>query len=105
MLNPQEIFKTVTQIHKDVEESTLSPDETKRTVQEKYRDFSLDYPAIFIMAADGNLDIDRFGKMVNMAQQVKDDKISQHDASVLLGEQLVNDYVKPKLKNLNKRKQ
>ena len=104
MLTPQKIFDTVKEIDQDVRTSTDSPDETKRKVQEKYREFSLNYPAIFIMAADGNLDMKRFQSMVNMAQQVKDDKISQHDASVKVGEQLVNDYVKPKLKDLGPRK-
>ena len=104
MPSPQEIFETVKKISHDVEISTDTPDETKRKVQEKYRDFSLNYPAIFIMAADGNLDMKRFESMVNMAQRVKDDKISQHDASVKVGESLVNDYVKPKIKDLPKTK-
>ena len=104
MLSPQEIFSTVQKIHQEVKESKVSPDETKKVVQEKYREFSLNYPAIFIMAADGNLDIDRFKSMVNMADRVKNNEISQHDASVKVGEQLVDDYVKPKIKNLKKKR-
>jgi hypothetical protein len=104
MLSPQEIFDTVKKIHQEVKESKVSPDETKKNVQDKYREFSLNYPAIFIMAADGNLDLDRFKSMVDMAQKVKNDEITQHDASVKVGEQLVDHYVKPKIKNLKKKR-
>ena len=45
-----------------------------------------------------DIDIDRLEFMFNMSQKVKDNKVSEHNASVEVGQRLVDDIVKPQLK-------
>ena len=99
-MNPSEILKTVTDIQLEVKndkEMGLDENETKYRLTDKYSDFSLKYPVIFIKTLDGGLEMDQFRYMIGMASKVNDEKISQHDASVEIGEKLVNQFVKPVL--------
>ena len=55
-------------------------------------------PAIFQKTMNEELDMQQFEYMINMARQVHTSEKTQHDASVEVGENLVNTYVKPQLK-------
>ena len=48
------------------------------------------------------LDMTQFTRMIEMAHKVHGNEMTQHDASVKVGEDLVNTYVKPQLKNIKK---
>ncbi len=101
---PTEILDTVKEIQEKVKidkEQGLDENETKYRLTEEYSDFSMKYPVIFLKSLDGGLDMDQFQFMINMATKVNNKKLSQHDASVQIGEKLVNQYVKPNL-DLNK---
>ena len=49
------------------------------------------------MNMNKNYDYNRLSIMVNMAEQVKDNKISEHEASKHVGQILVDEIVKPQL--------
>ena len=49
------------------------------------------------MCIDGSMDIERLTYMINMIKQAKSNSISEHDASVEVGQRLVDDFVKPSL--------
>ena len=104
-MTPKEILNTVKNIQNEVKEDKENgkdTDETKYILTEKYSDFSMNYPVIFLKTLDGGLDMEQFTYMVNMASSVEEDKITQHDASVKVGEKLVDQYVKPSLQKLKK---
>lgn len=103
-MKPTDILSTVTNIKKDLDDyldSGIKLQDAKIKLTEKYSEFSMSYPVIFIKTLDNQLDIDQFREMVHLADQVNNKKISQHGASVQVGASLVNKYVKP---ILNKKK-
>ena len=102
---PKEILETVIAINLEVDDdakNNLDTNETKYRLTEKYSDFSMKYPVIFLKTLEGGLDMNQFSYMIEMASNVNDEKVSKHDASVKIGEKLVNEYVKPILGNNKK---
>jgi hypothetical protein len=63
----------------------------------KYPLLANTYPTIFSKACEPHFDLAKFSWMLNMANNVRDNQISQHDASVQVGEKLVDEHVKPLL--------
>tara|TARA_B110000211_G_scaffold234928_1_gene307484 strand:- start:6824 stop:7129 length:306 start_codon:yes stop_codon:yes gene_type:complete len=55
------------------------------------------HPTIFKIAISTSYDYDRLKYMLEMADKIKKKTITEHDASVKVGEVLVNDLVKPQL--------
>ena len=102
MFSPENILTTVKQIKQDYD-SLPSSDDTKQTLMEKYPEFSAQYPALFQLVFNPvdnwEKDVERLTQMVALASKVKSNKITQHDASVQIGTELVDKYVKPKLKS------
>jgi enolase len=62
---------------------------------EKYPKLSNEYPMIFKKACEPNFDFSKFVWMTNMVHDINKNEITQHDASVKVGERLVDEYVKP----------
>jgi hypothetical protein len=54
-------------------------------------------PILIKKACGENFDMDRFLWMLKMSESVGEKKISQHDASVKVGEMLVDQHIKPLL--------
>ena len=99
-MTPEEIQTIVKEVHDKVKQDKiqgLDENETKYRLTDEYSDFSMKYPVIFLKSLDGGLDMEQFNFMINMATKVNNKKITQHDASVQIGEKLVNQYVKPTL--------
>ena len=96
MENPEIILNKVETIQKKLSE--CKTDEDRKTVREEFRDFGMSYPAIFENIMQGTLDMKQFNYMINMAKKVKSNEKSQHDASVEVGQKLVDKYVKPVVK-------
>tara|TARA_X000000368_G_C22867122_1_gene639202 strand:+ start:121 stop:474 length:354 start_codon:yes stop_codon:yes gene_type:complete len=63
----------------------------------KYPQLSNTFPIIIKKACETNFDYEKFKWMMEIQKRVKENKISQHNASVEVGERLVDDHVKPKL--------
>ena len=73
-------------------------------VQSKIDYYSLMYPNLFAAyptalkkACEPNFDLEKFKWMMNMQKSVQNNQISQHNASIEVGERLVDEHVKPKL--------
>ena len=72
-------------------------EEFDKEIKIVYEDFYLKYPALFSKIIDGSLEKNQFNFMLNMMCKVKNDELSDHDASVQVGQVLVDKYVKPVL--------
>ena len=55
------------------------------------------FPSIFTKVCEGTLEKERLAFMLKMIGEVKGSKISKHEASVVVGQELVNNIVKPNL--------
>lgn len=57
------------------------------------------FPSIFDKVMMGTLEISRLEFMLKMIGEIKKKKVSKHEASVVVGQELVDNIVKPDLKN------
>lgn len=72
--------------------------EKQRYFRKTMPEFAERYPALFNMACDPEFDssrMERLEYMLRMRDNVSSNKISQHNASVKVGENLYTEYVKP----------
>jgi hypothetical protein len=69
-----------------------------KEMQTKYKNLHTTYPSIYKVAMTPKYDYDRLKFMLEMSEKIKSKEITEHDASVKVGEVLVNDIVKPQLK-------
>ena len=105
MINKMEnLLKVVKEISADMEKE----DSLWKTNKEKFitdtkvehKDILDRYPAIFDVLFSGKFDdteMKRLEYMINMAARVEKKDIGEHDASVAVGQRLVDDIVKPQL--------
>jgi len=78
----------------------MTPKQFENTMKAKFNNLSEHFPTIFEKTFDGTMDMDRLKYMLDMLNQVKSNQMSQHDASVKVGETLADVYVKPVVENL-----
>jgi len=71
------------------------------SLKEKYSDFSEKYPKLFGMICSTECDDNMLNKMLSAKRLVNSGSMSQHDASVQVGKDLVDKYVIPKLDGTN----
>jgi hypothetical protein len=95
--NPSErsafIRKNVQQVR---EMSRLGHD--KETIKTVFPDFSEQYPQLFDMVLrPGGFDEKSLGLMINMLDKMGAGKTTQHQASIKVGQHLMNEYIKPVL--------
>ena len=67
-------------------------------IDAKYTKLKKEKEKIFELCKSGIMDLERLTYMINMAKQVQNNSISEHDASVKVGTRLVDEFVKPQLK-------
>jgi hypothetical protein len=72
-----------------------SSKEKQRVFRKTHSDFVEKYPTLFQMACEPNFNMDRLVYMLRMRDAVEAQKVSQHQASVSVGENLFQEYVKP----------
>jgi hypothetical protein len=77
----------------------LSDSEFNTQTQEKYNFLYEGYEPIFKISTSQNYDFTRLKFMLEMAKKVQKDEISEHNASVQVGQVLVDQIVKPQLDN------
>ena len=70
-------------------------------MNEKYPLLKTKFNSIFTQCIDGKMNIEMITFMINKAKEVKKNKISNYDASVKIGEKLVEKFIKPELKKKN----
>jgi hypothetical protein len=101
MESPQVIKNQVDAIEKYIKENKkrMSEKELQATLEVIYEDFNTEYPIIFKKILNGTLEKRQFSYMLAMLEKIKNNELSQHDASVNVGQVLVDKYVKPVLKD------
>lgn len=68
-----------------------------------FKEFSLDYPALFNMIIDDplNFDINRLKFMLNMKSKIDNNEVSNEDATKEIGEKYYDEFVKNKVEDLS----
>ena len=79
-------------------ESKLTVSEFMNTVTNKYTSLYNNHNAIFSISTSDKYDFNRLKFMLEMSEKIKKNEISEHDASVQVGQVLVDEIVKPQLK-------
>lgn len=97
-------LKLIQKLRKDLNdsESFINSDKNKydEILKNDFKDLYGKYTSIFDLIRNNklsSLDIDRLEFMFSMSQKVKDNKVTEHNASVEVGQRLVDDIVKPQL--------
>jgi len=78
----------------------MTEEQFKKSMKAKFNNLSEHFPTIFEKTFDGTMDMDRLKYMLNMLSRVKSNQMSQHDASVHVGEVLAKEYVTPVVEKL-----
>lgn len=76
--------------------------ELKNEIEEEYKNEIKTYSSIMTLLFGNSLSNDIFNRlefMLNMAEKIENKDMVEHDASVAVGQRLVDDIVKPQLKN------
>lgn len=69
------------------------------TLKEEFQDFFEKFPTIFNKVVDGTMEMGRLKFMLKMINEIENKKISKHQASIVVGKELVENIVKPQMKN------
>jgi hypothetical protein len=78
-------------------ENKSNNDKIKETYAIKYPLFKQNYPTLFEKLFDPTIDKKMLNLMLEEKKNIDSNEISQHNASVKIGEVLVDKYVKPML--------
>lgn len=81
----------------------LSQKEFELLMKQKYNNIYTNFNSIFIQCLNNIMDLELMNFMINKAKEIKKNKLSNYDASVKVGEKLVDKFIKPKL-DLDKEK-
>ena len=73
-------------------------DEFISAMTTQYQNMATNQTKIFEQCVSGQMNIEIFTYMIQQAKKVQQHKISSYDASVKVGEELVEKFIKPKLK-------
>lgn len=92
MMEQIRLFKNK-EIHNNVND-----DGFKLILEEKFKRLNENFPAIFLKVYAGTLELNRLEFMLKMIGEINKNKVSKHEASVVVGQELVDNIVKPNLK-------
>jgi len=79
----------------EMEQSSLKGSEKEKYFVTKYKTIADEYPMIIKKACDDDFDYAKMFWMIDKKLEVDSQRISQHDASIEVGEVLVDQYIKP----------
>ncbi len=93
ILKPEEI-ETITE---EILSSKMSVDDKQSYFATRYKDFYESYPILFEMCCKPKNpeNTKRLTYMISMLKNIEQNKMTQHIASVNVGQKLYNDFVKP----------
>lgn len=92
-LSNDEVLEIVTTIVND----DCSEKEKRHKYEKEYPTFVESYPTLFDMSCKKDFDFKQFQRMLNLKISVDNGSMTQHDASVKVGTQLFNTFVKDKI--------
>lgn len=75
----------------------LTEDQFTSKLEKNYSKLYENFPSIFEKVMMGTLEISRLEFMLKMIQDIKKKKVTKHEASVVVGQELVDNIVKPEL--------
>tara|TARA_B100000963_G_scaffold266270_1_gene234465 strand:+ start:1120 stop:1470 length:351 start_codon:yes stop_codon:yes gene_type:complete len=75
----------------------LNDSDFKISMKSQYSYLFNNFEPIFNISCSKSYDYQRLATMLGLAEKVKNDEISEHDASVKVGQILVDQIVKPQL--------
>lgn len=75
---------------------------TKEEIQEAVARFAVDYPTLFKMVTSANYNEGSLRTMMMMLEKMGTGELTQHQASVIVGQRLHDVYIKPKVDELEK---
>ena len=100
-LNTNKILKESKEIYrlflKNEVTKELSKEQFIKNIRVKYSELNTNYPSIINISASQNYDEKRLTYMLNMAHKVSNNEISEKNASVKVGQLLVDEIIKPQL--------
>ena len=79
----------------------LTEDQFTSKLEKNYSKLYENFPSIFEKVMMGTLEISRLEFMLKMIQDIKKKKVTKHEASVVVGQELVDNIVKPELNSKN----
>ena len=91
-------IKDLLKKHKNKEiETHLNERKFKMKLEKDFRKLNEDFPTIFEKVYNGSLEVERLRFMLKMQKEIKKRKVTSHEASVTVGQELVDNIVKPNL--------
>ena len=98
-----ESSKSLLQDHADYKSNIKFKDYTDESFKlemiDKYIYLNTTVKSIFDLCLSGKMDLKILSYMISQIKNIKTNNISKHDASVNVGEKLVDTFIKPKLNN------
>ena len=91
MMNQIKLFKE-RQIDRHLTELQFSS-----KLEKQYAKLYENFPTIFAKVMAGTLELSRLEFMLKMIGEIEKNKVSKHEASVVVGQELVDNIVKPNL--------
>jgi hypothetical protein len=93
----KEMRNRVLLYHQKKIDRQLSENEFVKKIEKDYARVKENFPTIFDKVMMGTLELDRLEFMLKMIGEIKNKKVSKHEASVVVGQELVDNIVKPTL--------
>ena len=109
-INYDKLLIDIKKLQKDCKDYTnkkkygdLSQNEFEEKMVKEYSYIKNNFASIFTQCISGHMDLNVITYMINQAKEIQKNKISNHDASVNVGQKLVDTYIKPNLEKKNKK--
>jgi len=109
MINYDTLLLEIKVLHKKYQDysnkkkyTNLSPEEFVKEMENDHPIIKHNFNSIFIQCVNGQMDLNVITYMINQAKNIQKNKVSNHDASVNVGQKLVDTFIKP---NLEKNKE
>lgn len=101
-LSLDEVKRLVQNLFNEVikdDNNALNTVELKNKYRNDFFELESRYPALYTMVIESkkNFDWNEFNFMMNMLNKVRNNQVSENDASIYYGQRMVDKYVKPKL--------
>ena len=87
----------VDRLKKRVDE--MGRNKNEEVLKEEFKDFFEKFPTIFNKVVEGTMEMGRLKFMLKMISEIERKKISKHEASIVVGKELVENIVKPQMDN------
>ena len=94
-LNSKEIKRIVKEINYKKKRTKKNLVDFETEMKEAHSHFAEHYPEIFKAVIAGTLDMNMFKYMLSMLRQMENGAINERNASIAVGQVLVDKYVKP----------